>query len=106
MYGISASWSGGCTRKRALTHHEHIADLKAYAEVATGRVHVDNRVITSAGISSSIDLGLRLLEMIYDEKTARKVADRLELPIHYHSQGKVFPLRSRLSDWEMLSTVA
>jgi transcriptional regulator GlxA family with amidase domain len=41
---------------------------------------VDDNVITSAGISSSIDLGLKLLEMIYDEKTARKVAERLEVP--------------------------
>jgi cyclohexyl-isocyanide hydratase len=68
--------------KRALTHHEHLADLKAYAEPGTGRVHADNNVITSAGISSSIDLGLKLLEMIYDKKTARKVADRLEVPTH------------------------
>jgi transcriptional regulator GlxA family with amidase domain len=68
--------------KRALTHHEHIAELEAYAEAATGRVYVDDNVITSAGISSSIDLGLKLLELIYDEKTARKVAERLELPSH------------------------
>lgn len=72
--------AAGVLGKRALTHHEHVADLRAYAEAATGRVHVDDNVITSAGISSSIDLGLRLLEMIYDEDTARKVADRLELP--------------------------
>jgi transcriptional regulator GlxA family with amidase domain len=44
---------------------------------------VDNNVITSAGISSSIDLGLKLLEMIYDENTAQKVAERLELPTQY-----------------------
>jgi cyclohexyl-isocyanide hydratase len=68
--------------KRALTHHEHLADLMAYVEAATGRVHADNNVITSAGISSSIDLGLKLLEMIHDEKAARKVADRLEVPTH------------------------
>jgi len=68
--------------KRALTHHEHVAELKAYAEAARGRVHVDGNVITSAGISSSIDLGLKLLEMIYDVKTAHKVADRLEVPTH------------------------
>jgi cyclohexyl-isocyanide hydratase len=65
--------------KRALTHHEHLEELKAYSEVAVGRVHVDGNVITSAGISSSIDLGLRLLQLIYGEETARKVADRLEI---------------------------
>ena len=75
--------AAGVLGKRALTHHEHTADLKPYAEAATGRVHVDNNVITSAGISSSIDLGLKLLEMIYDENTAQKVAERLELPTQY-----------------------
>mgnify|MGYP001056869898 CR=1 FL=1 len=75
--------AAGVLGKKALTHHEHLADLKAYAEAATGRVHVDEKVITTAGISSSIDLGLKLLEMIYDEKTAQKVADRLEFPYHY-----------------------
>ena len=75
--------AAGVLGKKALTHHEHVADLKAYAEAATGRVYVDGNVISSAGISSSIDLGLKLLEMIYDEKTAQKVADRLELPTHY-----------------------
>lgn len=74
--------AAGVLGKKALTHHEHVGELKAYAEAATGRVHVDHNVITSAGISSSIDLGLKLLEMIYDEKTARKVADRLEFPPH------------------------
>ncbi len=76
--------AAGVLGKKALIHHEHVTDLKAYAEPATGRVHVDGKVITSAGISSSIDLGLKLLEMIYDENTARKVADRLELPEAFH----------------------
>ncbi len=76
--------AAGVLGKRALTHHEHVADLKAYAEIATGRVHVDRNVITSAGISSSIDLGMKLLKMIYGEKTARRVADRLELPVCYN----------------------
>lgn len=76
--------AAGVLGKRALTHHEHVAELKAYAEAATGRVHVDNNVITSAGISSSIDLGLRLLELIYDRAAALKVAQRLELPANYY----------------------
>jgi transcriptional regulator GlxA family with amidase domain len=69
--------------KRALTHHWYLEELRTYAEPATGRVHVDSNVVTSAGISASIDLGLKLLELIYDASTARKVADRLELPPAY-----------------------
>jgi transcriptional regulator GlxA family with amidase domain len=47
-------------------------------------VHVDNNVVTAGGISSSIDLGLKLLELIYSVETARKVAERLELPLGYY----------------------
>jgi len=74
--------------KRALTHHWYLTELKSYAEPAAGRVHVEDNVITSAGISSSIDLGLKLLEILYDEKVARKVAERLELPTTYYDELK------------------
>jgi cyclohexyl-isocyanide hydratase len=70
--------------KSALTHSWYSKELEKYAKVAAGRVHVDGNVITSAGITSSIDLGLRLLEMLYDKSVARKVADRLELPPDYY----------------------
>lgn len=66
--------------KRALTHSWYRTELGSYSELANGRVHVDDNVITSAGVSSSIDLGLKLLELLYDEVTASKVAERLELP--------------------------
>lgn len=70
--------------KRAVTHRWYMTELEAYAKPATGRVHVDNNVITSAGISSSIDLGLKLLELMYDRPTALKVAERLDLPTTYY----------------------
>lgn len=70
--------------RKALTHRRHITELKEYAELAAGRVHVDNNVITGAGVSSSIDLGLKLLEILYDKTTALKVAERLELPTVYY----------------------
>jgi len=69
--------------KRALTHHWYVKELEKYAEPAGGRVHVDNNVVTAAGVSSSIDLGLKLLELVYGTPTARKVAERLELPAGY-----------------------
>lgn len=70
--------------KRALTHHWYLKELQTYAEPAVGRVHVDSNIVTSAGISASIDLGLKLIELIYDAPTARKVAERLELPATYY----------------------
>ena len=71
--------------KKALTHQWYTKELQAYAEPAGGRVHVDGNVVTAAGVSSSIDLGLKLLELFYDLSTARKVAERLELPAGYYS---------------------
>lgn len=70
--------------KRALTHQWYLNELRTYAEPAAGRVHVDNNVVTAGGISSSIDLGLKLLELMYDVPTAQKVAERLELPLGYY----------------------
>ncbi len=70
--------------KKALTHQWYVKELEGYAEPAGGRAHVDGNVVTSAGVSSSIDLGLRLLELIFDAATARKVAERLELPFGYY----------------------
>jgi cyclohexyl-isocyanide hydratase len=71
--------------KKALTHQWYAKELQGYAEPAGGRVHVDGNVVTAAGVSSSIDLGLKLLELLYDLSTARKVAERLELPAGYYS---------------------
>jgi transcriptional regulator GlxA family with amidase domain len=70
--------------KKALTHQWYVKELQGYAEPARGRVHVDGNVVTAAGVSSSIDLGLKLIELIFDASTADKVAGRLELPSGYH----------------------
>ena len=69
--------------KKALTHQWYVKELQGYAEPAGGRVHVDGNVVTAAGVSSSIDLGLKLIELIFDASTAAKVVDRLELPSGY-----------------------
>lgn len=70
--------------KKALTHQWYVNELRNYAELAAGRVHVDKNIVTAGGISSSIDLGLKLLELIYDVPTAKKVVERLELPLGYY----------------------
>ena len=69
--------------KKALTHQWYVKELQGYAEPARGRVHVDGNVVTAAGVSSSIDLGLKLIELIFDASTAGKIAGRLELPSGY-----------------------
>ncbi|WP_455285527.1 hypothetical protein [[Eubacterium] cellulosolvens] len=42
----------------AVTHGWYVDEFETNARSATGRVQVDNNVITGAGISSLIDLGL------------------------------------------------
>jgi len=65
--------------KKATTHHEAKEELKAYCQVSNKRVVVDGNIITSGGVSCSLDLGLKLLEIIYDKEMRDKVARRLEL---------------------------
>jgi len=67
--------------KRATTHREHKEKLKEFCEVVDSRVYVDGNIISAGGIACSLDLGLKILELIYGEKVARIVADRLEIPL-------------------------
>jgi len=68
--------------KRATTHHEAREELQLYCEVVQERVVEDGNVITAGGISCSLDLGLVLLEKIYDADVAERVARRLALETH------------------------
>ncbi len=66
--------------KKATTHWSVMRELEDYAEVTNDRVVFDGRVITAAGVASSIPLGLRLLEIIHGNDVAQFVADELEIP--------------------------
>ncbi|MEM2912451.1 MAG: DJ-1/PfpI family protein [Candidatus Bathyarchaeia archaeon] len=65
--------------KKATTHHEHKEALKMFCEVADSRVYVNGNIISAGGVSCSLDLGLKIIEVIYGEKIAGMVADRLEM---------------------------
>jgi transcriptional regulator GlxA family with amidase domain len=61
---------------RATTHYRHLDKLPLFGAVAaTERVveEPDARVITSAGVSSGIDMALRLVELLTDTLTAQAV---------------------------------
>jgi transcriptional regulator GlxA family with amidase domain len=69
----------------ATTHWSAYADLEKLGAVPTSRrvvEHLDRRLITSAGVSSGIDMALRLVELLVDE-TAAKAA---QLFIEYDPQ--------------------
>lgn len=69
----------------ATTHWSCCPELEAHGAVATGeRVveHLDRRIITAAGVSSGIDMALRLVELLVD----RTAAQAAQLMIEYDPQ--------------------
>ncbi len=72
------AWAGALQGRRATTHHAYRERLAAYCQVVDQRVVTGGNVITAAGVSASLDLGLALLERFYGSETARQVARRIE----------------------------
>jgi transcriptional regulator GlxA family with amidase domain len=69
----------------ATTHWSVLNDLAVYGAVPTmDRVveHLDHRIITAAGVSSGIDMALRLSELLVDETAAKA----MQLMIEYDPQ--------------------
>ena len=69
----------------ATTHWACYAELEAQGAVpSTQRVveHLDRRIITAAGVSSGIDMALRLVELLVD----RTAAEAAQLMIEYDPQ--------------------
>lgn len=61
---------------RATTHYRHLELLRHFGAVPVGERVVEqpeSRVITAAGVSSGIDMGLRLVELLTDRLTAEAV---------------------------------
>jgi cyclohexyl-isocyanide hydratase len=73
--------AGLLTGKTVTTHHKAREALKDYCNVTESRVYVDGNVISSGGVSCSMDLGVKILEIIYGKKIAKQVADHLEIPL-------------------------
>lgn len=71
--------------KKATTHHKQRETLKEFCEVVDSRVYRDGNIISAGGVSCSLDLGLKILEVVYSEKIAQTVADRLEIPSEMRS---------------------
>jgi len=69
--------------RRAATHHAYFDQLKlAGAIVTPERTVTDGRVTTGGGISSSIDVGLALVESELGKGIKRKVQARMEYSPH------------------------
>lgn len=69
----------------ATTHWSVLEDLRRYGALpTTQRVveHLDRRIITAAGVSSGIDMALRLMELLFDDVGAQAA----QLMIEYDPQ--------------------
>lgn len=66
--------------KRATTHPSAFETLEEYAEVVDDRVVRDSNVITGRGVSSSIDLGLYVVEVLSDAETREAIAAQMDYP--------------------------
>jgi len=69
----------------ATTHWSCYTELEAHGAVPTARrvvEHLDKRIITAAGVSSGIDMALRVVELVVD----RTAAQAAQLMIEYDPQ--------------------
>ena len=69
----------------ATTHWAVLELLREYGAIPTGeRVveHLDRRIVTAAGVSSGIDMAIRLVEVLVDEVAARAA----QLMVEYDPQ--------------------
>ncbi len=65
--------------KKATTHHLRMNMLRELGAIPVNkRVVIDDNVITSGGITASIDLGLKLVEVLLGEELRNKIAKYIE----------------------------
>lgn len=68
--------------RRATAHPSAYDDLARYCEVSRDRVVDDGDVVTARGVSSSLDLGLHLVDRLTDARVREEVAAQMDYP-HY-----------------------
>lgn len=74
--------AGLLKNKKATTYHTAFAELAAYSvEVLPQKVVHEDNIVTAAGVSSGIELGLYLLKEEFGVAVAQEVADKIEYAI-------------------------
>lgn len=66
--------------RRATTHPEAFEILAEYAEVVDERVVQDGNVITARGVTSAIDFGLYVVEVLSDTETRQAIGRQMDYP--------------------------
>lgn len=73
--------------RRATTHPQALDALEAYAEAVEERVVRDGDVVTAGGVSSAIDLGLHVAELLTDTRTREAIAEQMDYPYGWDGQA-------------------
>lgn len=74
--------AGLLKNKKATTYHTAFAELAAYSvQVLPQKVVREDNIITAAGVSSGIELGLYLLKEEFGAALAQEVADKIEYDV-------------------------
>lgn len=74
--------AGLLQNKKATTYHTAFAELEAYSvQVLPQKVVHEDNIVTAAGVSSGIELGLYLLKEEFGVELAQEVADKIEYDI-------------------------
>ncbi|VBB06690.1 dj-1/pfpi [Lucifera butyrica] len=73
--------------RKATTHHAALAELANYTDVTVQKTKVvhDDRIITGAGVSSGLELGLYLLVLLFGKPFAAEVAQKIEYNINWEA---------------------
>lgn len=75
--------AGFLQERRATTHPSSYELLAPYCkEVVKSRIVPDGSVVTGGGVSTSIDLGLYVVELLTDSETTRKVQQSMDYPYY------------------------
>ena len=65
--------------KRATTYHTEVEKLSKYGAVPVKeRVVIDDNVITGAGVAASLDVGLKIVEILLGKESEMQVAEWIE----------------------------
>lgn len=74
--------AGLLTNKKATTYHTALGELAGYSvDVQKQKVVKDGKIITGAGVSSGLELGLYVLKLLFGPELAQEVADKIEYQI-------------------------
>lgn len=75
--------AGLLKNKKATTYHSAFKELEAYNNITVKKSKViqDGNIITSAGVSSGLELGLYLIKLLYGNLMAKEIASKIEYDI-------------------------